>query len=56
MAFSKTRGGKKKVRAIVVIRSKGGTPKARKAELKRFKNEVRKLAKRYGGSVRSISR
>lgn len=56
MAFMATKGGKKRVRAIVVIRSKSGTRAGRAKELSRFKKEVRSLAKRYRGSVKALSK
>jgi hypothetical protein len=46
-------GGKRRVTAVFQIRSKGTTAALRRKELARFRAELRKLAKRYRGSLKS---
>jgi hypothetical protein len=45
-------GGKGKVTAVFQIKSKGKTATLRRKELAKFRAELRKLAKRYRGSLK----
>jgi hypothetical protein len=53
MAFVSEQGGKKRVKAVIEIKSKGATKDKRRQELARFKKGLRALAKRYLGKVGS---
>lgn len=56
MAFVATKGGKKRVRAILVIRSSENTRAARKKELTNFKGGVKRIAKLFHGNVKSLTK
>jgi len=54
--FVAHQGGTKRHRTTVVIQSSSSTKLGRRTELARFKRELRKLAKKYRGTVKEPRR